>query len=87
MLEYSVHVYEKFIKHAVPDVTEEEIDQIVYNYPIDNPLHYPDFWDTAKKYHPNLSKERIDQIFMLAVKEVLRNENPIDMAVLSLLII
>ncbi len=66
MLEYSVRAYEKLIKQAVPDATEEEIDHIVYTYTIANPLHYPNFWDAAKDYNPNLSGEIIDQIFMLA---------------------
>ena len=46
MLNYSVRVYEKIFRQAVPDVTEEEIDQIVYAhdyYSDEYPLYYPDF--------------------------------------------
>ena len=30
MLEYSVRMHEKIIRKAVPDASEEEIDQIIY---------------------------------------------------------
>ena len=86
MLNYSVRVYEKIFRQAVPVVTEEEIDQIVYAhgyYSDENPFYYPDFWNIIAYNNPNLSKENIDQTFVSAVERVFSAENPLDAALRS----
>ncbi len=85
MLEYSARLNEKLIKHAVPDITEKEIDQIIYTNNWCNPSHYPNFWDIVEKNNPNLLKQNIDQIFVNVVERALSAENPFAVTVRTLL--
>ena len=67
------------------DVTEEEIDQIIYTYNWCNPFYYPNFWFKVEKNNPNLLGQNIDQIFVNVVERALSAENPFDVTVRALL--
>ena len=55
MLNYSERAYEKLIRQAVPDASEEAIYCITHTYTTDNPLYYPDFWKKTRWNNSNLS--------------------------------
>ncbi len=68
MLECSIHLSERLIKHTMPNATEEEIGQIIYTYNRCNPFHYPNIWFRVEISNPNLPKENIDQIIVNVVE-------------------
>ncbi len=76
MLEYSIRLGEKLIRHATPDVTEDKKDFVMDTYKRHDSFYYPRFRDIIVKNNPNLIKEEIDKIFMCMAESALSAENP-----------
>ncbi len=49
MLRLSAEVHSKIILQAVPDVTNEELNDIIYKYSFVNPIYYPEWWTQDEK--------------------------------------
>ena len=60
MLRLSVEVHSKIIRQAVPDVTNEELDDIIYKYSFVNPIYYPEWW-SEKRFMSVNNKNNIDK--------------------------
>jgi hypothetical protein len=56
MIMYSKYVHEKLIRQAVPDVTDDEIDQVVFHYEKYNLLDAQRLTGVAKRNTRNFSK-------------------------------
>jgi hypothetical protein len=60
MLRLSTEVHSKIIRQAVPDVTDEELGDIIYKYSFVNPIYYPEWW-SEKRFMSVNNKNNIDK--------------------------
>ena len=74
--ELSENVYKRFIRFAVPDVTESEMDEILELCPNDNPLNHTNFISNVAQ-SVDISKEGPVNFFMNVAKMVMCSDDPI----------
>ncbi len=74
--ELSDNVYKHFIRHAVPDVTDEEISSILRLYPNSNPLDHTTFFENMA--HSNdIPKEGPRDFYICVVSMTMCSYDPI----------
>ncbi len=85
MIMYSKYAHEKLIRQAVPDVTDDEIDQVVFHYEKYNPLYSQRLTDVAKRNTRNFSKHHtnFNKIYIESAKKIINAENPTDEIILA----
>jgi hypothetical protein len=82
MLRLSVEVHSKIIRQAVSDVTDEEIDKIIYDYPTISPFYYPDWWDEKRSVTLDESNN-IDLDYERLAMRVISSSDPIRLVVIE----
>ena len=75
--ELSKTVYEHFIRKAVPDVTDNEVQEIMTNASYSNPLYYEDFV-TNVYFADNEPEEGVPEFYTNLVNMVLLSDDPIN---------
>ena len=70
MLDLSARVHEKIIRQVVPKVSDEILDEIVFNYLFTNPLRYEFWWDVISKSNLVVSKKDIDNLYVRVAERV-----------------
>ena len=75
--ELSKTVYEHFIRKAVPDVTDNEVQEIMTNASYSNPLNYEDFV-TNVYLADNEPEEGVPEFYTNLVNMVLLSDDPIN---------
>ncbi len=81
MLRLSAEVHSKIILQAVPDVTNEELNDIIYKYSFVNPIYYPEWWSV--KRFVSTSKNNIDADYKKLVMRTIKSSNPIRLAIIE----
>ena len=84
MLRLSTEVHDKIIRQAVPDVTDEEVDEIIHNYPTANPFYYPEWWDERRSMVMN-GENNIDLDYERLVMRAINSSDLIRLVVLETL--
>ncbi len=79
MLRLSTEVHEKIIRQIVPEVTDEQVDFVVYNYPQISPFYYPHWWNSIRE--ENI--DEIDKVYERVAKLAINSPNPLEIVVTS----
>ncbi len=86
MLDLPARVHEKIIRQVVPNVSDEILDEIVFNYLFTNPLCYEFWWDVISKSNLVVSKKDIDNLYVRVAERVLNSSDLIREALLKVLL-
>ena len=79
MLRLSAKVHEKIIRQAVPDVTDEELNNIIHKYSFVNPIYYPEWW--SEKRFVSVSDNNIDTDYEKLAMKSINSSDPIRLAI------
>ena len=81
MLRLSAEVHSKIILQAVPDVTNEELNNIIYKYSFVNPIYYPEWWNVKRFVSTN--KNNIDADYKKLVMRAIKSSDPIRLTIIG----
>jgi Icc-related predicted phosphoesterase len=81
MLRLSAEVHSKIILQAVPDVTNEELNDIIYKYSFVNPIYYPEWWNVKRFVSTN--KNNIDADYKKLVMRAIKSSDPIRLTIIE----
>ena len=81
MLRLSAEVHSKIILQAVPDVTNEELNDIIYKYSFVNPIYYPEWWSVKRFVSTN--KNNIDADYKKLVMRAIKSSDPIRLTIIE----
>ena len=84
MLRLSAEVHSKIVRQAVPGVTDEELDKIIYEYPTANPFYYPEWWDEKRSVTMN-DRRDIDMDYERLAMRAINSSDPIRLLVIETL--
>ncbi len=79
MLRLSAEIHSKIIRQAVPDVTNEELDDITHKYPFVNPIYYPEWWIVKRFVTTN--KNTVDADYEKLAIRAINSSDPIRLAI------
>ena len=79
MLRLSAEIHSKIIRQAVPDVTNEELDDITHKYPFVNPIYYPEWWIVKRFVTTN--KNTVDADYEKLAIKAINSSDPIRLAI------
>ena len=79
MLRLSAKVHEKIIRQAVPDVTDEELNNIIHKYSCVDPIYYPEWW--SEKRFVSVSDNNIDTDYEKLAMRAINSSDPIRLAI------
>jgi hypothetical protein len=82
MLRLSTEVHSKIIRQAVPDVTNEELDDIIYKYSFVNPIYYPEWW-SEKRFMSVNNKNNIDMNYERLAMRAINSSDPIRLVIIE----
>ena len=86
MLRLSAEVHDKIIRQAVPDVTDKEVDEIIYNYPTANPFYYPEWWN-QRRFLTTDGERDIDLDYERLATRAINSSDPIRLVIIEKLAI
>ena len=82
MLRLSTEVHEKVIRYCYPNVTDEEGDEIIFNYPSFSPLYYLEWWDENRSMMIGDWGD-LDLDYERVARDVIRSLDPIKLVIIE----
>ncbi len=79
MTDLSIDVYRQIIRHVVPDVTEDEINAIIREYPDESPLCRE--WTVSTIRRRGFSEMDAQGIYVTSTLRVMESDDPLRLAV------